>query len=287
MLKNLKNFYRPRSIADACTLLDSREKNIVLAGGTHLGVIEDSSVEGLVDLKHLSLSYVRKDSRGYRIGAMTPVYDLSMSSMLTGPSGNLIRKACSTIGSTLLRHAITAGGNCVSVFPWSDLPPVFLALDASFVISDGKRERVVPAATFFAESPREILGQTSLLTEIQVPEYPAGTGTAFHKVAKTKNDFATITVAVRLDRQQETITNARIALNAVVRKPSRCSEAEQLLLKQTASATLFEKAGQAAVKGLVFTADIRETREYRAEVLPVYVRRCLSEAAGQESLGKN
>lgn len=282
MLKHLSHFYRPHSIAEACALLAARDrKNVALAGGTYLGVVEDQSIEGLVDLKQLPLSYIRKTASGFSIGAMTVVQDIYKSSMLTGPSGALLRKASRTIGSTLLRHSVTIGGNSVKVLPWSDLPPALLALDAVFVVSDGKRSREIPAKTFFQDMPQSILGVGELVTELKVPLHSSKTGVAFFKFAKTKNDYALITVATRLTLDRGEISEARIALNAITKKPLRCTDAEKMLIGQKPSAELFDNAGQACLKGLDLSSDIRATKEYRAEVLPVFVRRCLAEAAEQ------
>ena len=45
-------------------------------------------------------------------------------------------------------HAILQADRCVAVNP-SDTAPALIALDASFVIKNGDRERVVPAEEFF------------------------------------------------------------------------------------------------------------------------------------------
>jgi len=241
-------------------------------------VAEDSSITGLVDLKNAKLAYIRKEKKEFRIGAMTPVQDIFRSEILTGPSGRILRSAAGSIGSTLLRNAITIGGNITAVFPWSDLPPVLLALDASVVVHDGKREKVIPIDKWLAPTPKEALKPGELVTEIRVPEFGKETGTAFHKFAKTKNDYGIITVAVRLDTANGLISSARVAVNAISRRPARCLATEKILVGKKLDAALATKAAAASTQGLVMTADIRASKEYRAEVLPVFVRRCLEDA---------
>jgi len=280
MLENVKQFHHPRTLAEASALLAATGvKNVALAGGTHLAAVDNPSIEGLVDLKGLRLDYLKKRPGGYALGAMTPVQAVAKATNLKGPAGALLRCAAQAIGSTPLRNAITVGGNCVAVFPWSDLPPAMGALDAEFVIARGTQERVVPFATLYQVRPTAELAPGELVTEIRVPEFGPGVGTAFHKVGKVKNDFSLITVAVRLEISRKKITGARIMLNAVTRKVHRCLEAEKALIGQPAGTKTFAAAAALTPLGIDYTADFRASKEYRQEVLPVFVRRALEAAA--------
>lgn len=279
MLKKVTQFYRPRTVEEACQLLLARDgKNVLLAGGTNLGVIEDANIEGLIDMKGLNLSYIQRMAYGYAIGAGTPIQDIMKSPILSGPSGNLLKNAAGSIGSTLLRHSITAGGNVITAFPWSDLPPALLALDATVVLRNGSHERVLTVEKLFETHPRDILKSNEILTEIRIPEFKVGTGTAFSKFAKTKNDYSMVTIAVRLTKRGAAVSEARIAVNGVSRKPMRCLAAEKALLNQKWSPEIREKAMKASLDGLVFTADFRASKEYRSEITPILIGRCLDEA---------
>ncbi len=282
MLKHLTQFYRPATIEEACALLAAKDRrNAVLAGGTHIAAVNDSTIEGLIDLGGLNLSYIRRTEEGYAIGAMTPVQDIFKSSMLVGPSGQLLRAAAGKIGSTLLRHSITAGGNLMALFPWSDLPPVLLALDAQALCRRGVPKRTVAVKNLIETGPRHYMEQGEILVELQVPEYGRGTGVAFHKFSKTANDYAMITVAVRITMQGETVKEARIALNAVCKKAQRRPDAEKQLENMVPTPERVAAAAAAAARDLDMTTDYRASREYREEVLPVFVRRCIDEALRQ------
>ncbi|HNW33554.1 MAG TPA: FAD binding domain-containing protein [Candidatus Ozemobacteraceae bacterium] len=282
MLKNLTQFYRPATVEEACALLAAKDhRNAILAGGTHVTAANDTTIEGLIDLGALNLSYIRRTEEGYAIGAMTPVQDIFKSSMLVGPAGQLLRTAAGKIGSTLLRHAITAGGNLMALFPWSDLPPVLLALDAQALCRRGVPKRTVSVKNLIETGPRHYMDQGEILVELQVPEFGRGTGVAFHKFSKTSNDYAMITVAVRITMQGETVKEARIALNAVCKKAQRRPEAEKQLENMVPTPERVAAAAAAAVRDLDMTTDFRASREYREEVLPVFVRRCIDEALHQ------
>jgi len=279
MLKNLTQFYHPATIEEACVLMAAKDgKNAVLAGGTHLANVADISIEGLVDLHGLGLTYIRRTDVGYSIGAMTPVQDIFKTSVFTGPAGDLVRTAAGKIGSTLLRNSITIGGNLVGVFPWSDLPPALLAVDATALCRRGIPKRTVDVKNLLETHPKNFLDPSEIVVEIQFPEYGKGTGTAFRKLAKTANDFSMMTIAVRLTLNAELISEARIALNGITKRPQRRMEAENLLLNNVPTIELFEAVARKSLENLEFCADFRASREYRQEVLGVLVRRCLEEA---------
>ncbi len=279
MLKNLTAVLRPSSIEEACSLLaDKGRKHAILAGGTHIAGLEDPSIEVLVDLGGLHLSYIRKSPEGFSIGAMTPVQDVFKSAVLTGPAGDVLRSAAGKIGSTLLRNAVTVGGNLTCVFPWSDLPPVFLALDASVLIRRGPPKKTVLVKNLLEQNPRQFLDPNDIVVEIGIPNLPPATGTAFAKFAKTSNDYALITVASRLTLAEGRISGARIALNGCVKRPQRRENAEQHLLGKAPSVALLREAARMALNEMEMTQDFRASLEYRQEVAEVLVRRCLEEA---------
>ncbi|RCK78055.1 MAG: Xanthine dehydrogenase iron-sulfur subunit [Candidatus Ozemobacter sibiricus] len=282
MLKNLTHVHRPSTIEEACALLAAPDcKNIALAGGTYLAESSDTTIQGLVDLSGLDLNFIRETSEGYAIGAMTPVQDIFKSKLLKGATGHLLKAAAGRIGSTLLRHSITAGGNLVSVFPWSDLPPALLALDAEVQIRKGIPKRTVPVATLLEKTPREFLDKSELVTEIHVPAYGATTGTSFTKFAKTANDYSLITVAIRITVLQGLIRDVRIALSGCTKKPVRRPEAEALLKGQTPTPERLANAAARAAQNLDLTNDFRASKEYRSEILPVLIRRGIEDALRQ------
>lgn len=287
MLKNLTEYHRPLTIPEACRLLGAANgKFAPLAGGTHLGVVRDNNLEGLVDLNHLGLSYINTTPTTFAIGALTPIQDILTDTTMHGPTADLLRATAARIGSTLLRHAITLGGNVVSVFPWSDMPPALLVLDADVVCHRGLPKRTVPITSLYATSPRAFLEKQEIVTDIVVPIFDANTGTAFTKFAKTANDYALLSVAIRLTMKDGDIAEARIAVSGMVKKPVRRLEVETFLVGKKPAADLFAQAARRACDNLDLTKDFRASDEYRLEVLEVFVRRALEEAAGKAKGGK-
>ncbi|PKL42659.1 MAG: hypothetical protein CVV41_14010 [Candidatus Riflebacteria bacterium HGW-Riflebacteria-1] len=280
MLKKLTRFYYPKTIEEACLNLGNREqKTVLIAGGTSEVLRNDNSIEALVDLSKVKeLCYIRQESSYIHIGAGTPVQDIYKSKNLKGPSGELLKTAAGKIGSTLLRNSITAAGNLAGLFPWSDLPPVYMALDAEVVCRKGKPKRTVPVQRLIDTRAAQFLSEAEIISEIMVPIYGKGTGVHFAKFSKTSNDYAMISLAIRLTQKSGKIEQARIAVNAITATPTRCREAESVLEGQKATPELFAAAAKKAVSGITVRRDIRASSDYRREVLEVMVRRGLQEA---------
>ncbi|GAB4267415.1 MAG: hypothetical protein Kow0029_01960 [Candidatus Rifleibacteriota bacterium] len=280
MLKKLTRFYYPETIEEACKLLGKKgDKIAIVAGGTSESIRQDNSIESLVDISRVKeLNYIRKDANFIRIGAGTPVQDIYKNPDLKGPAGDLLKTAAGKIGSTLLRNSITAGGNLAALFPWSDLPPVYLVLDAEIVLRKGKPKRTVPVENFINEKPLNFLSDNEIIAEIVVPQFSKGTGTSFIKFAKTANDYSLITVASRISLKAGKVEQARIAINAVTVAPVRFAEAEKILEGQKPTSELIAKAAAKVAEQADIRKDFRASREYRREVLEVLVRRSLEES---------
>ena len=60
-----------------------------------------------------------------------------------------------------------------------------------------------------------------MVLEASIPETPPGAGWSFTEFARRFGDFAIVGVAVLLVREQEKISDARIALTGVGDKPWR------------------------------------------------------------------
>jgi carbon-monoxide dehydrogenase medium subunit len=280
MLKKLTRFYHPKTIEEACLNLGNKEqKTALIAGGTSEVLRNDNNIEALVDLSKVKeLCYIKQSPTSIHIGAATPVQDIYKSNDLKGPSGELLKAAAGKIGSTLLRNSITAAGNLAGLFPWSDLPPVYMVLDAEVVCRKGKPKRTVPVQRLIETRADKFLTESEIIAELMIPVYGKGTGVHFAKFAKTSNDYAMISLAVRMTQKSGVIEQARVAVNAITALPTRCSEVEKFLEGKKGNADLFAEAAKKATIGLSIRRDFRASNDYRKEVLEVMVRRGLQEA---------
>ena len=128
-------------------------------------------------------------------------------------------------------HAILHAERCVAVNP-SDSAPAFIALDAKFVLSTPKGERVVDAEDYFIGPEIDItrlniLQPGDLLTTIRIPSTWAGAQFYFEKV-RDRNvwDFALLNVASAMVVSDGRIERIRLAVNGAAARPLRLKAVE-------------------------------------------------------------
>jgi xanthine dehydrogenase YagS FAD-binding subunit len=162
-------------------------------------------------------------------------------------------------------HSIFGNVNkCIAVHP-SDFAPALIALNATVVTN----VRKIPIENFFdVKFPSStVLGPGEIITEIQVPEPPAGAKSAFLKFAIRKSiDFPIVNCAVMIGGGAP-----RIALNAVAPKPYRATKAEAAIAGKPINEATAEAGGAAAVED---ARPLTATR-YKVQIAKTLVKRAL------------
>jgi xanthine dehydrogenase YagS FAD-binding subunit len=153
-------------------------------------------------------------------------------------------------------HAILHADRCVAVNP-SDSAPALIAIDAKFVISTRKGERLVDAEDYFIGPDIDImrlhiLQPGDLLTAIRIPAAWAGAKFYFEKV-RDRNvwDFPLLNVASAMVVSGGNIERIRIAVNGAAARPLRLKVVENAVRGMAPNAGTGEMAGKLAVQGAV------------------------------------
>ena len=272
-LAELKKVTYPETFAEAVRILaEGKDRAMALSGGVSFVFAPLKSVEELVCLSRLPLSYVREEKGGLRIGAVTPVADLAASPAAGRYGGGILRQVARRIGSTLNRNLITVGGNLVQPFIWSDLPTVALAFSASMVIQGPKGRRTLKAEKFFSRMPKQVLKEGELLTEVVFPPLEKNSRTAFEQFSLTEVDFAYLKTAVRLSRSGKKCLDLAIVIGSATILPQRMEEAEGVLRGRTANQVLVNEASEVAAEELKIKRDIRCSEDYKRDLARAQVR---------------
>jgi len=277
-------YFKPNSVAEAIKLLEQYgEKGWLIAGGTDLLVEKDPQVEVLIDIAGLGLDYVKSDSQGVRIGATTTFANIAASPILQKNPYNILVQAASQIGTPQIRNVATIGGNICHAVPSADSAPALLILGATLSISSKAGERSIKIADFFKDVRKDALEKGELLTEVQLPTFPARTGTAFLKKGRVAvADLAVVNVAIRITLTADDICDeACIALGAVAPVPLRAREAEAMLKGEKPGEELLEKVAAQAAEEIKPISDVRGSAEYRKTLSRVLVERALKEAVAR------
>jgi len=279
-------YHAPRSVEEVVALLaEHGDEGKVLAGGQSLVpllAMRLARPSQLVDINEVAeLSGIRAlDGTGVGFRTLTRHRDAERSS-LVAERLPVLAEALPMIGHVSIRNRGTVGGSIAHADASAELPAVAVATGAEMVVRSVRGERVVPADEFFVSHFTTSLDDDELLTEVRMPSGPAGSGWAFHEIARRHGDFALVGVAAMVCLDGDRVRESRVALMGVADRAIRASGAEAMLGGQPARADSFAAAAREATANLKPASDIHGSEEFRRHLAGVAVRRALITAASR------
>ena len=140
----------------------------------------------------------------------------------------------------------TASKRCVAVSS-TDTAPALIALNATVKLVSTRGEREIPVQALYQNDGIDYLSRTpdEILTEVRVPD---GWKSTYWKLRRRGSfDFPILGVAAALKFENQTVTEARIALGAVASRPFLVEKAGEFLKGKTLSdEVIAEAAGMVA-----------------------------------------
>ena len=277
------DYYAPASIPEVSELLSQfglRAK--LMAGGTDLlakmkdGLIEPEIVISLKNLDELKkIEYVA--GTGLIIGARITHNELVNSDILNKKYMS-VSEAAHQIAANQVRHMGTIGGNLINAVPSADLPPIFIALNASVKLVGPGGERTIPLEELFTGVCETCCATNELLTAVIIPDQKM-TGSNYKKFGLRRSGaLAIVGVASAVEVEGKLIKDARIVLGAVAPTPIRAQKAEAFLKGKEISDAVLDEAGVIASEEAKPISDIRASAEYRKNLVHVFTRRTLRKA---------
>jgi aerobic carbon-monoxide dehydrogenase medium subunit len=269
------------SVEETCALLSRYEgEAAVLAGGTDLLTkmkLRRMVPRRLINIKGIAnLDQIRHDEReGLRIGALTTIQAIETSQVISKKFPAL-KQAAGVLGTTQIRNVGTLGGNLVNASPSAEFAPPLLTLGASVRCAGRGGERLVPLAEFFVAPGKTALRQDELLTEVHVPNAPAGAQGIYLKHSLRKMDVAIASAAVLIVLEGDVCKDVRIALGAVGPIPFRANKAEQTLQGKrlgggSGETELLEEVARVAADESFPIDDFRGYAGYRRKLVAMLV----------------
>jgi CO/xanthine dehydrogenase FAD-binding subunit len=261
-------YLRPDRVEDIVHLLEAHGPSAqLLAGGTDVlvrlrhGHARPSVVIDLKRAKDLDAVIVH-DGSHVRVGARVVMDDLVKSRIIQKHFPALVA-AARVVGSVQIRYRATLAGNICNASPAADTAPALLAYGAIVNIVGPAGDRAVPLEKFFVGPGKTVLQRGELVSSLDVAVPGPQTGSAFSRLTRRRGvDLATLTVSCLVRPSGE----ARIALGAVAPTP--------VLVECDDGAIAVERiVGHASP-----ISDVRASRDYRAAMLPVFIRRTLQAA---------
>jgi carbon-monoxide dehydrogenase medium subunit len=281
MIPTSFDYVRAKNLNDALKALGKNTK--VIAGGHSLLPLlrfRLAQPDRLIDIGHLpQLKGIRMVGGGFRIGAATTYRELLASQDLSATLP-LIAEVTRHIGDLQVRNAGTIGGGLAHADPAADMPPVMLALDATFVLQSKGGKRSVPARKFFKGPFTTAMKPSELLTEIQLPPPPKGAGTAYVSFEQAASGYALVGAAALVAVAKGMITRADLAFTGLADTPFLAAAVAKLV-GTAGGKDEIARVAAAAVRGVEANDDIHASAEYRLHLATVAGRRALTEAVAR------
>jgi carbon-monoxide dehydrogenase medium subunit len=174
----------PTTVAEACAALAGADSGLVYGGGTAVqimlkhgtlaasDVIDIGSVPGLRDL--------RETATGLRVGALVTLRRMETDPLVRAVAP-LAAEVYGRVAHPRIRNTATVGGNLADGDHRLDPPPALMVLDARVELASPAGIRTLRVRDFFAGLKQTALARDEIVTAIEIPRQPPGSGAHFEK----------------------------------------------------------------------------------------------------------
>lgn len=275
-------YVAPRTVDDACALLDADEDAKIIAGGQSLMpllAIRLAMPSTLVDLGRApDLGRIEEAGEYLRIGAMV-THEQVITSPLVRDRLPFLVEAGRNIAHVQIRSRGTIGGSIAHGDNAGEWPLALLTLGGTVEVQSVRGRRSIPADELFLGPYMTSIQPDEILTDVWLPTRTRGW--SFHEAARRAGDYGLALVGVCLDLNASTCTAATIVVGAAAGTAQRLTAAEETIVGSEVDVHAARSAGEAAAASLSFISDIHGSREYRAHLVTGLLERAILEAGGR------
>jgi carbon-monoxide dehydrogenase medium subunit len=274
------DYYAASTVQEAAKLLKSKEDARVLAGGLSLVPmmkLRIASPKTIIDINRIAdLNLVCEERGAIRIGALVR-HDQIEHSPLIRSKQPLLAEAASFIGDQQIRNRGTIGGSIAQADPAADLSPALVASKATVKTVGPSNQRSIESNEFFKDAYTTCLEIDEVISEVQVPVNPPGTGEAYVKLAGKTSEWSVVNVAVSLQIANNVCKDVVVVLGSVTTTPTHAVQTENALLGKKPDDQSIDSAALLALNGLE-SRPTGSLTKYRTHITKVMVKRALQEA---------
>ena len=252
-----KDYYRATSLEDAYKKLNENPKNAIVAGGLWMkktGLHYDT----LIDLSDLFLDKITEDKDEIHVGAMVSLRDFEKSPIINKLFSGATAFAAREVMGPAFRNCATIGGSVFGRYPFSDVIAGLLPLDV--------KVKLYPAKEYSLEEFLNIRGKIDGILEEIIIKKENGKG-YFKKVKATALDFPMVNISIVKRNNKHYI--------AIGSRPMVAALAPKAM--EAADKGNFKEAASLAAEELQYLDSNNISKEYRKDLVRVYVRRGLEE----------
>ncbi|MDX6626140.1 MAG: aerobic carbon-monoxide dehydrogenase medium subunit [Solirubrobacterales bacterium] len=282
-------YVRPATVAEAvAALAEHGGMARVLAGGQSLVPMLGMRLmrpTAVIDINGLEEELGAIDARGAEttIGALVRYREIEGSPVISERLP-LLQSAVRYIGDRQVRNRGTLGGAVAQSDPTGEMPLVCLTLGARVLACGADGERTVPIEDFFIGSYANALDPEELIVGVRFGVVPERC--TFFERGRKHNDFALLSFAVAATPGLEgRWSGVRIGLGGMNDTPVLAAAAASRLEGSHWDEEAVAEAAGLALEEADPPDDVRASAEYRAHLLPIHLRRVLTEMAGGPNRG--
>jgi len=179
-------------------------------------------------------------------------------------------------------HVVPQGRRCVAAHS-SDVAPALISLGASVEIASASARRTIPLDELFVGDGvhNNVLAPGELVVRIVVPAAARGRAAAYQKLRpRGAIDFPMLSVAFSARLEQGACADARLVVSALGAKPRVIGGLDALVQGRPLDEAAAGRIAEAAYKQCHPLINVPYDHDYRREMVPVFVRRAVREAAG-------
>lgn len=222
----------------------------------------------LIDISGLEeLRGIRDCGETLEIGALTSHAEISASPLVL-EHGELLAKACLTVGSPQIRNRGTIGGNIANASPAADSLPALAAMGAKAEVTDAEGgSRILSLTDVIQSSYRLALPKTALITRIHLPKH-TGWRAVFYKLGRRNAlSISRMTIAAVAKLAEDgTVDGFSLAVGSVFPKPYVFDKLNRSLLGKIPTEEEIDRFAERTSDKIPEIAGIRPTTAYKQPV---------------------
>jgi xanthine dehydrogenase small subunit len=292
--------YKPATLEQALTHRARHPRATIVAGATDVGVLANKRVRELVNVLVLGgveeLRGVKMMDDCVRIGAAASLTELEGVTLNAIPP---LGEFLSWFGSPPIKNAGTLAGNLATGSPIGDSLPALMALGAEVELASssdpspqsagersgaGRGARSVRLDAFYTGYRQSVMRPDELIVAINIPRLRASETLKLYKVSKRKDlDISSVSAAIFLRLDSNTIVEARIAFGGVGPTVTRSAEAEKALSGGPITLERFGRAAQIIRDSVKPISDVRGSADYRRALAGNLILKCCHDLAAKDA----